>query len=342
MLLELRLHIYRQLLFPTKLISMSPTIAPPEDSEEEADEDWIDEDSEGPDTEDELEEMLYGPREYTRESEPNPFTREDFDLFKRHPAILRTNRQIYFEASAVLYSEAVIDFCPGEIFCLRKKPRDLPFGVRSPNPWRHNPLHGTGRQEGVNVIYDTPAMYGCMEPHVFARFQHFSFDGFFDYEHTQHIELWIDDDTHVIRREDAVAYQAILKSSRLMKDLVKILANCRQIMELDICIEVDVMANSNLLMGEVPEDIDDEEAEVADAKADRLMDIASEKATELFLDSKICDPLKKLVNVKTFNMKFGFEDREENERYEPPRKYVDLLKSMKTHIEGNFKEPISV
>ncbi|KAE8441771.1 hypothetical protein EG329_004329 [Mollisiaceae sp. DMI_Dod_QoI] len=335
---EIRLAIYRQLLFPSQTIFMTPIVGAPESSDEE---EWTDEDSEDRDTEDEFDEMLWdGGKEYFTTAEANPFTKSEYDNFKRHPAILRTNHQIYSEASSLLYTEAVLSVSPGDIFCLRKKPKALAFGIRHADVWRYNPLQGTGIQEGCKVVYDTTAMGGAMEPHVFARFQKIYFDANFDFEHTQCVELWIDDDTHVIRSDDAAAYQKILRSSSVMKDFVKLLSKSRQITHLEICLEVEVMANSNLMMEEMPED--EEDADEAEDKVDRLMDIASEKATELFLDSKICDPLLKLSNVKTFQFEIGFEDGEEDEVYKPPQKYLDLFQSMKKQIEGNFKEPTLV
>jgi len=179
-----------------------------------------------------------------------------------------------------------------------------------------------------------------MEPHVFARFQKIYFSALFDFEHTQHVEMWIDDDTHIIPQEDILAYHRVLNSSHVMKDFVKLLSRSPRITKLEICLEVEIMATSELLLeGMAEDDADDDEALAKEAEADRLMDIASEKATELFLDSKICDPLLKLSNVQTFNLKFGFEMRDEDEVYDPPRKYLDLFQAMKTQIEGNFKEP---
>jgi hypothetical protein len=353
---ELRFIIYRQLIFPTTMIPMIP-LSPLDDKVSDSDKsenEWTDEDSDDDSSFDsEFEEMMFGTstREYITAEEAMAdaafdaeyaSTREQYENLKRFPAILRTNKQIYYEASSLLYSEAVLVIEPGDIFCLRKKPIDLPFGTRNPCPWRHNPLKGVGKLAADGIVkYDTPEMDGHMEPHVFARFQKIYFSAVFDIEHTQHVEMWIDDDTHVIPQEAILAYQRVLNSSHLMKDFVKLLSRSPRITRLEICLEVEVMATSELLLEDTPFDIDDEEADARDEKADRLMDIANEKATELFLDSKICDPLLKLSNVQTFMFKFGFEMRDEDEIYNPPQKYNDLFQTWKTQIEGNFKEPRS-
>ncbi|CZR70212.1 uncharacterized protein PAC_20113 [Phialocephala subalpina] len=326
---EIRFSIYRQLLFPEGTVFMYPDDGPPDDSDD--DEEWTDEDSEDQDSEDEIiEEMFRGGREYITADEVHPYTKEDYENGKRHPEILRANKQIYSEASSLLYTEAILVVEPGDIFALRNKPRDLSFGARHDHVWRYNPLKAIGRLDGNKVVYEKKANpHGAMEPHVFARFQKILFDANFDMEHTQAIELWIDDETHTIRKDDISVYQNILRSSPVMKDFVRLLSKSRKITHLEVLLEVEVMANSNLMMEELPDD--DEEADEVKDKVDRLMDIPSEKAIEIFLDSKICDPLLKLSNVQTVHFKFGFEEREEDKDaipYKPPQKYLDLFQSM--------------
>jgi hypothetical protein len=87
------------------------------------------------------------------------------------------------------------------------------------------------------------------------------------------------------------------------------------------------------------EEDEDEDSDVED-KTEKIMDIANEKATEIFLDSGIMDPLKTLSNVSSCDFKFGFQHRDEGNEYKPPAKYVNLLRDMKETIERNFKETI--
>lgn len=340
---EIRLNIYRYLLLPTSIIYICPDQpvrrpGQPVNSEDE----WVDESSEDSDWDDELNEIIRdGGKESVNDWENLPSTVEDDNDFKKHPAILRTNRQIYDEASSLLYTEATLTLDPGDIFCLAKRPHALMFGTPNEMPWRHNPLNGLGKKDENGVVtYDTPQTGGLMEPHVFARFQKIFFDGFFDIEHTQNVELWIDDDTYVIKAEDAAKYQRVLRRSNIIKDLVQILSNSPLIKRLEISLEVEVMAGSNLLMEEPLEESGDE-ADEMDMKVDKIEEIANEKATELFLDSKICDPLLKLSNVYTFDFRFGFEHREKGEEYKPLPRHVNLLRDMKATIEANFKEHVS-
>merc|ERR1712093_282047 len=162
---EIRLNIYRYLLLPTptSMISITPGDAF-EDDTDQSDSD-SDDDMEG------------GGGEYITAAEANPFTAEDYEAYRKHPAILRTNRQIYSEAISMFHTEAILVVEPGDIFCLSDNPQDLKFGAAHQGVWRHNPLLGFGREVNGTVVYDSPEIEGgLLEPHVFARFQKILFD----------------------------------------------------------------------------------------------------------------------------------------------------------------------
>ncbi|KAE9376240.1 hypothetical protein N431DRAFT_529058 [Stipitochalara longipes BDJ] len=177
-------------------------------------------------------------------------------------------------------------------------------------------------------------MDGKMDPHVFARFRKMYFDANFDSEHTQYHQLWIDDDTHVVKSEDAEWYMETLRQSTVMPDFVELISKSSYIMSLEVVLEVEMMVNSNLMMEEMSNDDDDEETE---EKLDRLMDVADERATGLFLDSGICECLRQLSNVQTFQFKFGFDHRMDEDLYKPLPKHVALIQEIKEAIEGNFR-----
>lgn len=85
-----------------------------------------------------------------------------YHLGYRHTAILRTNRLIYSEAGALLYSETIVVL----------RPSDLDFPSASPRIWRHNPVLGIGEQTSTGEhIYASQETGGVLEPHVFSRFQ---------------------------------------------------------------------------------------------------------------------------------------------------------------------------
>jgi len=281
-------------------------------------------------------EMRGGGKEYTTAEEAAALAYGDEEDYKMHPAILRANKQIYSEASSLLCTEGIIVLEAGDVFCLAKAPLDT-FGASYHGAWRHNPLHGLGKEVNGVVTYGTAAMDGKMDPHVFARFQKVYFDANFNAEHTQHYQLWIDDDTHVVKREDAELFVDTLRRSTVMTDFVELISKSPCIMNLEVVLEVEMMVNSNLMMEEMSNDDDDDETE---EKLDRLMDVADEKASELFLDSGICECLKQLSNVQTIHFKLGFEDRTDEDVYTPLPKHVAWIEELKRTVEGNFRASI--
>jgi hypothetical protein len=140
-----------------------------------------------------------------------------------------------------------------------------------------------------------------------------------------------------VKPEDAEKYTQLVRDSTIMSAFVELISKSPLITNLEISLEVEIMANSNLMTQEMSSQDDREETEET---LDRLMKIADEKATELFLDSGLCDCLKDLSNVKNFNFAFGFEDRLDEDAYVPLPRPVALIKDLKAAVEGNFKEPV--
>ena len=93
---------------------------------------------------------------------------------RRFPAILRTNRQIYDEASSLLYSELNVILQPGNALCFEIG-RDIVKA--SERLWRHNPLNGTCTTSSSPLtVCGTTTSDGVMARHVLARFKRFTFD----------------------------------------------------------------------------------------------------------------------------------------------------------------------
>ena len=345
--LEIRLIIYRLLLLPTSVIELAPS------GGQNSEDDWADEDddeelhplddvSDSDDSSDGFDQMMLddvvfeddGGRTYSTAAEANSETSKDRENTKKQPAILRVNRQIFAEASSVFYTEATLILDPGDIFCCAKKPEDLKFGAPNDNsPWRHNPVHGVGKTNANGVVtYATPEMGGLLDPHVFARFRNILFDACFDYLQMHYVDFWIDDETFVVNPEDAANFRKLVRTSPIIKDFVKILSNSPFISTLSIQLGVEVMAGSNFMEQEMTDysDTDEERAEL-------IMEKSNERATEMFLDSNICDALLKLRNVRNFEFKIVLDDQQDDTEYEPLPRHVKLFKEMKENIEGNFK-----
>lgn len=134
---EIRLNIYRELLLPTSRIyfgkgeSLDVQAAGSEEDWEDEDDqlDLMDHDLDIEDDSD-LEDcdtdsdigMRGGGREYIMAGEADSFVDEDDEECKMHPAILRTNKQIFSEASSVLYTKGVIVLEAGDVVCLARNP----------------------------------------------------------------------------------------------------------------------------------------------------------------------------------------------------------------------------
>ncbi len=99
------------------------------------------------------------------------------------------------------------------------------------------------------------------------------------------------------------------------------------------------MANSELMMADMLEE-DDPTEEETEATIDRFMEMSNEKATEMFVDSGICEPLLKLKNVKDLNFHFGFDHRDEDKKYKPLPRHLDLIGEWKKKVEKGFKEVV--
>jgi hypothetical protein len=165
--------------------------------------------------------------------------------------------------------------------------------------------------------------------------------GEFGEEYTQGLELWIDDNTHIIKAEDAEIFTALLRTSTLFKDLAKILRNCPRIGLLEVALVVEVVANSDLIMADMMMETEDEDDDDDDNDpVTRIENIANAKATEILVDSDILTPLLNLTNVVTCNINFDFDDMFafDKEKYQPPARYIKKFRDMKLTIEGNFRE----
>jgi hypothetical protein len=73
-------------------------------------------------------------------------------IFKKYLAILRANRQIYAEASSLLYTEGTLVIDPMDILCLSPNWGDLDFGAAPEiSTWKYNPLESTWKEDKGKV-----------------------------------------------------------------------------------------------------------------------------------------------------------------------------------------------
>jgi hypothetical protein len=274
----------------------------------------------------------------------------DDEQWLMYPEILRVNKQIYDEASSLLYTEGTVVIDAYDMFCLNKErpPERVRFGAIDDHvAWRHNPLEdpGTVAEDGT-VTYSTPDFGGLMEPHVFARFQKVLFDATFDELHMRDLEFWLDLDTGKLADSDVSDFQRRLRRSPIIIDLVKVLSLSPFIKKLTINLLLEVRSASRL----DEEDTDSEDDESAEREEGKLSLeerieaadlLANQRATEALMDAKIWWPLKQLCNVKSFDFRNGFSDYDPPVEYQPPQRHVEMVQGLKKAVEANFgKQPV--
>lgn len=251
-------------------------------------------------------------------------------IVRRHPAILQTNRQIHAEASSLMYSDLKLIVQPRDLVRLAT-PHIICSSTDIIRPstrvWRHAPWddftteHLTGK-----VLYKGRELNGPVEPHVVARFQKVSFDAFFDLDDSRKSAIgFYKNDEIRLRPEKETNYARFLVRSEIVKHLVQLLSHSSslEILELQLCVKI---------WGSY----DDEE----------MFRAADNRATEIFLEAGILDPLRDLSNVKSFAWEIRHCDYN-NERYDYFRdpmyipfrlkpEHAEIMESLKTTIERNF------
>ena len=262
-----------------------------------------------------------------------------YSSVRRYPNILRTNRQIYSEASSMLYSELKVNLQPGDVLCT-KASKDIV--TASERVWRHSPLDGVGITNGDGqTVYSKPALDGVMEPHVLARFRNFAFELCIDWEletlesdpphfimqrgHGVAPILVVDRDMTVDPEQEAYLL-AFYKQSTLVPQLVQILSNSTDIRSLEIFFDLNVPVMDSLAG---VSDSDDDEAH------SKMEDVANERAMEIFMDGGFFAPLENLSNVRSFKFEFTWFDNN-GKIYQPKPRHERMLTGLKQKIKDNY------
>lgn len=291
---------------------------------------------------------------------------------KRHLAILRTNRQIYDEASALLHSDLTIDVNPGDAVT------DGPGNAivkPTKKVWRHAPINDiSSTNSNGQTIYKSLPLDGPVEPHVFARFEKISYLADFTFEPDQAApSLYVNDDLSV-NDEDAAKFVSYLTTATsttrwfedpipgrsfdngrretlqdvaditissvsvshpstagIIQNFVDLLSNSPFIRHLELTLTVEVRCKNPI--DDLGSDSDDE-SDSQEAKDDEKVEVADERATELFLESGVLDPLRKLSNVKCFS--FEIETMRGIKFMEPKQKYLNMVGDLKKATENNW------
>ena len=296
-----------------------------------------------------------------------------FGKVQRHLAILRTNRQIYNEASALLHSDLAIDVEPGDVSIL--VPGDA-IVEQNRDVWSRDPSKSLGstNTDGQRV-YGSGLLNGIVEPHVFAQFEKVSYHANFCFKFISIAPSLHINDNFSIRAKDEAKFVSYLTTAKgttrwfeepvsgrpfdngrreTIEDVAGITISSVTVTEpssAEIVQKfVDLLSNSPLIRHlEVILNVQVGHKDLEDLgwqsdydldSEEEAMDIekakvADKRATELFLECSVLDSLRKLSNVKAFSLKIATEGRGDKVM-EPRQKHLKIIRDLKEVIEKNW------
>ena len=247
---------------------------------------------------------------------------------RMYPAILRTNRAIYFEAALLFYTRTTIILQTSDIVCLPEGLSVHDSIPGRPKVWRHNPLLGKGYRDAKGIqVYASNELNGDMEPHIFARLQRLSIDIWFDFDNG-YVEppLSIDRSGRFADGDEVQLVDATIRQSNDILNLVSLLSNSPVINHLNVELYFDMAAGYE--SGSEPLT---EEAEALQEEEDyRLMDATEDRAAGVFLDNNMLAPLEILSNVKTFELRV-------DKTCNPQSHHIKMAQDLKEKIERNWQ-----
>ena len=206
--------------------------------------------------------------------------------------------------------------------------------------WRHDPAMGIGFKDiNGHICYESECMDGDMEPHIFARFKKIIFNADFPIdEYGEPPALYIDENLRG-KSENEANFKDYIKSSAVIQRLVRLLSNSPLINHLEISLNFEVYVDYDYSNSSDDDgsDFDDEGFTTGERKIQNMTEAANERATELFLESGLLDPLQKLSNVQSFPITFdriayGSSDTP----WQPPSRHASTIEELKKTIEMNL------
>ena len=295
---------------------------------------------------------------------------------KRHMAILRTNRQIYDEASALLRKDLSIKIKPGDALLNHSTNAVV---KESGNIWRYDPFKGPGSTDRHGrTVYNSSALDGAVDPHVFARFRKIHYKAYFDFQLDSAAPSFYVDDNLNVNVEDAAKFASYLTTAKsttrwvedplpghcfdsgrreTLEDVADITISSVTITETSIAEIVkkfvNLLSNSPFIHhleflidikvtceedtdSDSSSDSDDETDSEKDKKAVLKWRVAYEKGTEVFLESGVLNSLKDLTNVMCFSPKIAPIGRGETPM-KLQQKHDTILRDLKDVIEKNWR-----
>ncbi|KAK3175002.1 hypothetical protein OEA41_002248 [Lepraria neglecta] len=153
-------------------------------------------------------------------------------------------------------------------------------------------------------------MDGLMDPHVFARFQQVLVIADFRFT-AEESYIYIDDDLKVHYFPASV--------ERIEAPHPAVDSPCVRFLLISLDVEVWASYDSHL-------DDPDEESDM------KLMGAGSERAAEIFVDSRILNSLRKLSNVQSFDFQFDIMTGT-SDIYQPQPRHIEMIQDLRHFIE---------
>ena len=280
---------------------------------------------------------------------------------RRYPAVLRTNRQIHKEASALLYSTLVMEVRPGEI----SSDQWDEIIERGAEILRSSPSASWPRSTNLVQKSDSDGslLRHNMDSQAFANLERVLFIADLEFIAKEEETLWpifFIDDSLRTKHDDETAFTDCLNGvgskcppvSEIFGQLVDVLTQSLYISQLNVLLSVavdvafDIDSEDEDKEGdeddqEDQEDQEDDEEEEfgksdeQDEKEQTKINVANIRAQELVLEAGVLDPLKKLSNVKCFKLSIASPLCSKNSSL-PKSRLEKMVRRLKETIEGNF------
>ena len=247
-------------------------------------------------------------------------------------AILRTCRQIYAEASPLFYSMLEVLVTPEDVVDLHVEEEIIQrrANMRPIQPiclfWFLEPLNGEG-------IFETLGWGSLLDFAAFSKVERIQFDADYNFHRIDKSpSLYVDENFYTSPNDEAELI-SFMKRTWTMENFVSLLATLPRLRQLSLTLVIEVNPNMDL----PPDDEDDDEA---DSLILEKMKVANERATELFIECGMLDPLRKLSNVQKFDLEVLNEDRkttlDDPAIMVPNPKHARMAQELKEAIEHNW------
>ena len=211
-------------------------------------------------------------------------------------AILRTCRQVYTEASQVFYAMAELVITPEDLVDLHDEDEII---ERNPRMFTR-PIFMRHFQHADYKIFESLGLNSLLDFAAFMRIERICFDAYYNFLFTNDSPaLYVCRDFHADPNTEASLIK-FMKKTRTVENLVSLLATLPRLRQLNLRLVLEVKNQMHLLS-------DEEIDEVGSLNFIQKMDVANERATELFIECGILNPLGTLSNVQNFDLQVRTE-----------------------------------